>query len=110
MPKPRKPVTPKKPVGRPRALYTATVGDAICDHLANGKSLTSWCELPGSVSYSTVLKWLRESESFAMNYVRAREAQADFLAEEILTIANTPVIGVKTKINDKGESEIPRAT
>jgi hypothetical protein len=37
---------------------------------------------------STIFKWLTENEDFAEQYARAREAQADTLADEILDIAD----------------------
>jgi hypothetical protein len=49
----------------------------------------------------TVLKWLAALPDFVTQYARAREAQADTLAEEILDIANTPQLGVRTET--KGE-------
>lgn len=37
---------------------------------------------------STVFRWLAENELFRDNYARAREVQADVLADEILEIAD----------------------
>ena len=56
-------------------------------------------------SVSTVYRWIQAHVEFRDNYTRAREDQADTLADEILDIANTPVVGVKTKTNEKGEVE-----
>lgn len=39
-------------------------------------------------AYSTVTEWRQEDETFAANYARAREDQADYLAEEIISIAD----------------------
>jgi len=39
-------------------------------------------------SQSTVFKWLSLHKEFAEQYVRAREVQADHMAEEILEIAD----------------------
>jgi hypothetical protein len=46
----------------------------------------------------TVLRWLADerNELFRAQYARAREIQADTLAEEILDISNTPVMGTKS--------------
>ena len=38
-------------------------------------------------SASTVFKWLRDIEEFSQQYARAKEAQTDAMAEEILDIA-----------------------
>ena len=45
---------------------------------------------------SMVYRWLAEYAEFREKYTRAREVQADTLADQILDIANTPVIGTKT--------------
>ncbi len=62
------------------------------------------CEDAHMPNIVTVYRWLQnaEREDFRNAYIRAREKQADTLADQILTISNTPVIGIK-KIT-KGES------
>jgi hypothetical protein len=37
---------------------------------------------------STVMLWLREDREFSQQYARAREAQADYFADEIVEIAD----------------------
>lgn len=93
-----------KKAGRP-SDYTQEKADAICEHIASGKSLLSWCNTEGNASYPAVMRWIEANESFRNNYARAREVQADYLAAEIVQIADTPQIGVKTKTNEKGEVE-----
>lgn len=61
--------------GRPTDL-NQTVSDAICEALAEGKSLRQFCMEEDNPGYSTVMRWLREHESFRENYARARESQA----------------------------------
>lgn len=73
--------------GRPSS-YTQAIGAEICEHLVTGKSLASWCAIAGHASYSSVCRWLQSNEEFRENYTRARDAQADFLAEEILEISD----------------------
>lgn len=53
----------------------------------------------------TVYAWLRKHEEFANNYIRAREDQADTLADEIVRIADTPMLGIKTKTDAEGNVE-----
>lgn len=74
-------------MGRPSS-YTEEQADSICEHIASGKSLVSWCAQEGRPNYSTVTRWLEAHESFRNKYVRAREDQADYLAEEIVQIAD----------------------
>ena len=74
--------------GRP-SKYTQALADSICEHIAGGKSLVSWCKAEeGRPSYTSVMRWLEANESFRENYARARQDQADYLAEEIVQIAD----------------------
>lgn len=68
--------------------YTPEVAEAICEHIAHGKSLVSYCSQEEAPDYSTVMRWLQADAQFRENYTRAREAQADFLAEEIINISD----------------------
>jgi hypothetical protein len=88
-----------KPIGRP-STYTAAKADAICTHIAHGKSLVSWCKEKGRPNYVTVMRWLDAHEEFRNNYARAREAQADYLAEEIVNISDDGLNDTYT--DDKG--------
>lgn len=88
--------------GRPSS-FTQVVADEICSQLSVGVSLTSWCKRDGNPSTSMVFRWLADNEKFREQYARAREAQADFLAEEIIDIANTPKLGVQTKLDEDGK-------
>ncbi len=75
------------PAGRP-TIRTQELLDTICDRLAHGESLRGICEDEAMPVRSTVLTWLRENPEFQIQYARAREDQADYLAEEILEIAD----------------------
>ena len=84
----RKAAVPRKP-GRPPA-YTDALAVSICAAIAEGMSLRKVCELPGMPDVSNVIRWLADDSKaeFRAQYARAREAQADRLAEEILEIAD----------------------
>jgi hypothetical protein len=56
-------------------------------------------------SRPTVLKWLTNSAEFFDQYARAREAQADHFVDEMVLIADTPIIGTKTKRTSDGKVE-----
>jgi hypothetical protein len=69
----------------------------ICDRLAAGESLLSICKDDNMPARSVVHEWIVENrQGFADRYARARDVQADTLADEILQIANTPHIGTKS--------------
>lgn len=69
--------------------YTDEIADKICDIIAtSNKGLSTICAEEGMPSRSSVHKWLKANESFADKYARAKQDQADLLAEEILTISD----------------------
>lgn len=68
--------------------YVEKIGDEICNRLVEGESLRKITLDKNMPAASTIFKWLAENEAFAEQYARAREAQADTLADEILDIAD----------------------
>lgn len=82
--------------GRP-SLYTKEIAEAICKRLANGETLRAICrdaEMPSDV---VVREWaLDDREGFSAHYARSRKLGYEILADEILEIADTPQIGIKT--------------
>lgn len=78
-----------KTVGRP-TVYSDLVAAKLCAYIADGMSLRNVCKQPGMPSTATVMRWLADDSkaAFREQYARAREAQADLLAEEILSIAD----------------------
>lgn len=91
--------------GRPSS-FTTELAETICERIADGESLRSICKSDNMPAQSTVFKWLGANATFAEQYARARELQADALFDEILAIADTPMIGEKTKVKDDGGIEI----
>src|SRR6266540_2476920 len=86
--------------GRP-SLYSERIVNDICEKLSEGKSLLTICANEGMPSTTTVYKWLSEKPDFLHKYARAREAQADYLAEEILEIADDSTKDVSVDSNGK---------
>lgn len=72
----------------PRIKYTEELADKICDEIASSSRGLAFICAKLNVSPSTVFKWLSEHKDFAERYARAREAQADYMADEILEIAD----------------------
>lgn len=70
------------------STFTQELADQICAQLIEGRSLRSICSDDGFPSASTVCRWLADNLAFREQYARAREAQADTLADEILDIAD----------------------
>lgn len=74
-------------MGRP-TKYSEQQADAICEEIATSSlSMKSVCEKL-SIPVGTVLAWLSKQTTFQDKYARAKEMQADLLAEEILDISD----------------------
>ena len=85
----KKPAPTKRKKGRP-SLYTEALAAKICQRLAEGKSLRSICRDDAMPAISTVMGWLFDGDhdDFQEQYARAREAQAEVRADEIVDIAD----------------------
>lgn len=93
----------EKKIGRPSS-FSQAMADRICEHLAEGKSLRSFCEATDAPNKSTVMRWLREHERFRDQYAHAREDQAEILADEILDISDDGTNDLTTR--KRGDEEI----
>ncbi len=77
----------EKPLGRP-SDYNEETALKICERLAEGESLRAICLDDDMPSKSSVFRWLDANPSFRDQYARAREFQADTMADEIQDIAD----------------------
>ena len=74
----------------PRALeFSQQIADEICERLAEGESMRSILRDAHMPASSSVYKWLRFVPDFAEQYARAREDQADTIADQTVWIADT---------------------
>ena len=78
----------KNKVGRP-SDYCEEVIEEICLRLSFGEGLVKICRDEHMPHRATVIKWLLKHKEFNDKYAQAREAQADFLLEELLDIADS---------------------
>lgn len=71
-----------------KTKYSEEIANLICEQIAHSdKGLVSICkEL--KLNASTVYDWIQKHEIFANKYARAREIQADFLADQIIEISD----------------------
>ncbi len=77
----------KRSVGRP-SNYSLDIAIEICARLATGESLNSICRDESMPGLSTVYRWIAAQDEFRELYARAREDQADTLADEIVDISD----------------------
>lgn len=92
-------------MGRP-SEYSEVVAADICGRLAAGDPLVRICRDEDKPHVSTVYRWLIANETFRDMYARAREDQADTLADEIVAIADEPMVGKKTTTKANGDTEV----
>jgi hypothetical protein len=80
---------PRKKQGR-KSEYTEAMAKKILDAISSSANgLDKICTSnPGFPAPSTVRAWLRANEDFQTRYTRAREDQADFIADEIMQITD----------------------
>ncbi len=88
--------------GRP-SLFSQELADAICESLIEGKSLRTICRNEAMPAAGTVCRWLSQDEKFREQYARAREAQADTLADEALEIADDGTNDWMERKNGEGD-------
>ena len=75
------------PAGRP-TKYTQELADTICRRIMEGESLRSIVSDDGMPNRSSVHLWLSQNKEFSDQYVRAKDNQADTLADDLLFIAD----------------------
>jgi len=72
--------------------YTNKIDEEICLRLAEGESLNRICKDPHLPHRSNVMRWLLSDsdvyKKFRDNYANAREIQYQFMADDILDIAD----------------------
>lgn len=86
---------------------TATM-EYVCELIACGKSLLSICKLEGMPTYAAIMKWLNADSELVEMYERAHLAQAGYLAEETIELADNCRLGQKRTVKD-GEVEVVTA-
>lgn len=88
-----------------RINFKAEIVAEICRRLEKGEPLTVICRSqPTFPDPATVWRWAEADKEVAQAIARAREVGHDAIAEECLAIANTPVEGTETTIDEKGVS------
>lgn len=72
----------------PKTKFTQDLFDSICEEIAySNKGLVTICKAK-KINASTFYDWVAANDALANKYARARELQADFLADEIIAISD----------------------
>jgi hypothetical protein len=69
--------------------FSQEIADEVCERLANGESMRAILRDEHMPASSSIYKWLRFVPDFAEQYARARQDQADTIADETVWIADT---------------------
>lgn len=91
-------------MGRP-SDYSIETTTAICIRLGLGESLREICRDEGMPDKATVMRWLATHQAFRDQYASAREAQADYYAEEIVEISDDATNDWMLRNRGDGETE-----
>lgn len=84
--------------------FTQEIADSICEQIADGFSLREICAKEGMPHRATVFKWLADIKGFSDQYARAKEEQAECMADEIVAIADEANTTIKH--HDGGFTEV----
>lgn len=85
----------KRKTGRP-SIYTEELANKICERMARGEPIVQICKDEDMPNNDTIYSWVLENKGadkdgkngFSDKYRLGREAQAEFLFEELLTISD----------------------
>lgn len=73
--------------GRP-TIYSEELANKICSEIADGRSLRSICFEKDMPCKSSVFSWIATNKDFKERYERACMERAEWLAEDLLEIAD----------------------
>jgi terminase small subunit-like protein len=88
------------------SLNTPELQEELLDWIASGQTLRAFCRQPNKPAWRTVYTWLEADADFAARIARARDLGADAIAEEALSIADTPLEGVVTTTDEDGTKTV----
>lgn len=90
----------KDPEGYPKPTLIREVPESVagplCDWLCQGKTLSTFCEQPGMPTLPTIRTWREKNKEFHERVNRAMEIGYDTIADQVLTIADSPQFGEVT--------------
>jgi hypothetical protein len=83
--------------------YTPELAERICEVISESdRGLKTICKRnPDFPNKSTIMRWLTELPEFKDQYARAKELQAEFIADQILEIADNSEDDIRTDDNGK---------
>lgn len=82
------------------SVYSEEVAACICTRLIEGETMLAICQDEKMPARATVYGWMEADDAFRARCTRAREEQAEYMDDLILTIANacTPETAFADKV------------
>jgi hypothetical protein len=68
--------------------YSPDIAEALCDHLATGKSVAKFCAIKGNPGKSSIFRWLARYPEFQRLYIAAMQIKGDALVDEMTDLAD----------------------
>ncbi len=97
----RKPKKQPLVAGAPEAQPAAWLDD-LCVWLSEGNTLREFCRQPGRPSNRTIYDKMLQDAEVASRVARARDVGYDVIADDCMRIADTQILGRRTKRSDDG--------
>lgn len=88
------------------SLNTPELQEELLTWIASGQTLRAFCRQPNKPAWRTVYDWIEADPDLAARIARARDIGADAIAEEALSIADTPMPGVITTVDEDGTKTV----
>jgi hypothetical protein len=83
---------PPKKIGRP-SKYTPELAVEICERLSDGEPLRQICRDEHMPAWTAIYAWAAQDKALSERIAQAREQGYDAIAEDLLAIADTPLMG-----------------
>ena len=91
---------PKKQ-GRP-SKYTPELAAEICERLSDGEPLRQICRDEHMPAWQKIYEWMVKDKELSGAIAQAREQGYDAIAEDLLQIADTPLMGEEETSSNSG--------
>lgn len=90
---------------KPNRPYDEAVAQEVCKRIASGEHLRAICNTKGIPGKDTLYGWMAKTPPFADAFARAREAQMNGWADEIIDIADDASTDYAERTGKGGEVE-----